>query len=128
MRKELAKIAGVRQRFTATFVRYGSKKSFKGAPIKTLLFENVSDKYGKEFCDHIWFTINKQFKNLNLEGGDKISFDARVKSYTKGYRGRKEYDEEAYDPKPITNDFKLSHPNNIVKSGTNAGTLFSKNE
>lgn len=121
MRKELGNIAGVRQRFTATFVRFGTKKAFKGAPIITLLFEDVRDKHGKEYTDHLWFTNNKQFKSLNLQGGDKISFDARVKPYTKGYRGNR----EDYDVKPISRDYKLSHPNNIVKhEPLKAGTLF----
>lgn len=124
MRKELANIGGVRKRFIATFVRYGSKKSFKGYPIKTLLFENIRDKYGKVYCDHLWFTINKTFGKLDLSEGDNISFDARVKPYIKGYRGRR--DEDFYeDHKPVSKDFKLSHPNNIVKSeSTASGTLF----
>ncbi len=121
MRKELKNIEGLRSRFTATFVRYGSKKAFKGPPIKTLLFCNVRDKYGKDYCDHIWFTTNKQFEALNLKEGDGVSFDARVKQYTKGYKGNR----EDYDLPAISKDYKLSHPNNIVKHEINAtGTLF----
>lgn len=114
MRKELENIAGVRQRFTATFVRFGSKKAYKGPPIVTLLFEDIRDKHNKEYCDHIWFTINKSFTKLDLQPGEKISFDARVKPYTKGYRGRREFEYDE-DVKPISRDYKLSHPNNIVK-------------
>lgn len=110
MRKELQNIAGVRQRFTAQFVRFGTKPSYKGAPTITLLFGNVRDKRQKQYTDHIWFTNNLGFKKLNLQPGEQISFDARVKKYTKGYRGRRE-DVEA----PISTDYKLSHPNNIVK-------------
>lgn len=120
MRKELKNIEGARVRFIATFVRFGKKSSF-GYEKTTLLFENVRDRNGKEYCDHIWFTDGLQFQRLNLQAGDNICFDARVKEYWKGYRGRRELDEY----KPITKDYKLSHPNNIVKStiSTN-GTLF----
>jgi hypothetical protein len=126
MRKELQNIEGVRQRFTATFVRYGTKPAYKGPPIKTLLFEDIRDKHGKEYCDHLWFTINKSFTKLDLQPGEKISFDARVKPYIKGYRGRRgEYDENFYDAKPVSKDYKLSHPNNIVKHSVGAqGQLF----
>lgn len=115
MRERLKEIEGVRQRFTATFVRFGSKKAYKGPPIKTLLFEDVKDKYKNDYCDHIWFTDTKGFQKLNLQSGDKISFDARVKPYTKGYRGRRDDYDDYYDHKPVSKDYKLSHPNNLVK-------------
>lgn len=112
MREKLKEISGVRKRFTATFERFGKKAAFKGPPITTLLFVDIRDKYDKEFCDHIWFKMGLQFKLLDLQPGDKISFDARVKPYIKGYRGRR-FDE--YESKPLEDDYKLSHPNNIVK-------------
>lgn len=111
MRKELEQINGVRNRFIATFVRFGSKSAYKGPPIKTLLFSDVRDKTGKVYTDHLWFTITKGFEAINLQPGEKICFDARVKSYTKGYKGHR----EDYDSNPISTDYKLSHPNNIIK-------------
>ena len=111
MRTELKNINGVRKRFIATFVRFGTKPAYKGAAIKTLLFENVRDKDGKVYTDHLWFTTGVQFEKLELQNGDKICFDARVKSYIKGYRGNR----EDYDLPPVKTDYKLSHPNNIVK-------------
>lgn len=122
MRTELKNISGSRKRFIATFVRFGSKKGFKGRSIKTLLFGNVLDKGLKQVCDHIWFTTGKQFEALDLQEGDKVCFDARVKTYTKGYRGRR----EEYDLPAVSTDYKLSHPNNIVKhiSGSQ-GQLFN---
>src|SRR5258706_13691649 len=59
MRKELQQINGIRHRFIATFVRFGSKAAYKGPPIKTLLFSDVKDKGGKVYTDHLWFTITK---------------------------------------------------------------------
>lgn len=114
MREKLKEIAGVRQRFTAVFVRFGSKKAFKGPPIVTLLFKNIKDKHKKDYCDHIWFTNNEQFKTLDLQPGDQISFTARVREYTKGYQGKR-HDDEFYNSKPISKDYRLSHPNKIVK-------------
>jgi hypothetical protein len=122
VREQLKNIKGFRYRFTALFVRFGKKTVFKGPSVKTLLFENIRDKYGNEYCDHIWFTTNKQFEALNLQPGDGVSFDARVKEYWKGYKGRREDD----DLPPVEKDYKLSHPNNIVKTtaGKQPGTLF----
>lgn len=111
MREELKKINGSRQRFIGTFVRFGTKKGFKGRTEMTLLFENICDNTGKQCSDHVWFTSGKQFEALDLQLGDKVCFDARVKQYTKGYRGHRDY----YDAAPISTDYKLSHPNNIIK-------------
>lgn len=111
MRKELQKINGVRHRFVATFVRYGSKTAYKGPPVKTLLFQDVKDKHGTVYTDHLWFTNTKGWERLNLQPGDKICFDARVRQYTKGYRGYR--DDE--DMPRVSTDYKLSHPNNIIK-------------
>ena len=121
MRKELANIAGVRMRFTATFVRFGKKNNFKGKPITTLLFENIRDKHGKVYTDHLWFSNIIGFERMHLTPGDKICFDARVAQYTKGYKGYRE-DE---DLPPISTDYRLSHPTNIIKhSDETMGLLF----
>ncbi len=121
MRKELKNIDGKRIRFVATFERYGLKPAYKGAPIKTLLFLNVRDKHGKQYADHIWFTTNKQFESMTLETGDNICFDARVKEYWKGYKGRR----EDFDLPPVSKDYKLSHPTNITKHSVGVpGQLF----
>lgn len=122
MRKELQKIDGKRFRFIATFVAYGKKKAYKGPPITTLLFENIRDKDGREWADHIWFTTNKQFNSLDLVEGDNISFDARVKEYWKGYKGRREDVDN-----PVRKDYKLSHPTNITKHEIKSqNTLFDE--
>ena len=110
MREELKKINGARQRFIATFVRFGTKSGYKGRPIKTLLFENICDVNGNQRSDHVWFTTGKQFEALELAEGDRVCFDARVKSYVKGYKGRRDV-----DAAPVSTDYKLSHPNNIIK-------------
>jgi hypothetical protein len=44
MRPELKKLQHVRKIFTATFERYGKKVAYRGLPITTLLFKDVTDK------------------------------------------------------------------------------------
>lgn len=109
MRENLKEIEEIRTTFTATFIRFGSKKGYKG-PIKTLLFNDVTNTEGKIVSEHIWFTSGKQFESLDLIEDDKVQFDARVKEYTKGYFG---YREDVY--KPVETDYKLSHPTKVKK-------------
>lgn len=112
MRKELAKIKEVRATFTGTYIRTGSKASYKyTAP--TLLLQNVKDSTGKVVTDHLWCNFTKGFAALGLKYGDLVQFDARVKPYTKGYQGRRD---DVYD-KPVELDYKLSHPTKLSKVG-----------
>lgn len=46
--------------------------------LKNLGFETL-------VTDHIWFTVGKTLKELNLKEGDEIEFNARISSYRKGY-------------------------------------------
>mgnify|MGYP001435658383 CR=1 FL=1 len=96
--------------FTATFSRFGTKTGWR-RPEKTLLLQNVRFADGGGLaCDHIWFTCGKTWEMLNLEEGDHVRFDARVKRYEKGYFGSRT---DVY--KPATTDYKLSHPTRISK-------------
>ena len=60
--------------------------------------------------DHLWFNFTKGFSNIEsqLTEGVEVEFTARVKQYTKGYKG---YRDDVY--KPIEVDYKLSHPTKI---------------
>ena len=113
MRRELKKIKGQRKTFRGTFKRYGDKSNWHGFPEKTILLIDVKDSDGKIVTDHIWLRMTKGFGRLGeMEEGDKIQFDARVKEYTKGYAGNKEkYQME----RPLENDFKLNFPTKIKK-------------
>lgn len=115
MREKLKQFDGNRQRFIATFVRFGVKKGWQGRRVKTYLFEGIMNDKQQEICDHIWLSEMKSLEVLNLQPGDKICFDARVKTYTKGYKGRRDEYDDGFETKPIEKDYKLSHPNNIVK-------------
>ena len=109
MRKELKKLNGQRELFTAKIVREGTKSSFKGATLSTILLKEVrrvSD--GKLMCDHLWLNKTKAIAALDLSVGLEIKFAARVKSYSKGYMGKKEG-----LSKEVKQDFKLSHPTQV---------------
>ena len=49
--------------------------------------------------NHLWFNFTKRFQLLELSGGEKLEFDARVKKYKKGKRSKE--------------DFKLTYPTKI---------------
>ena len=108
MRQGLQKLDGVRRRFVGVFVRYGTKKGWKGVTLTTILLKDIKIN-GKLICDHLWFNLTKEFDNLTLKEGTTVAFDARVREYLKGYRG---YRDDVYD-KPVERDFKLSHPTKV---------------
>lgn len=107
MRQQLQKLEGKRGRFTGVFCRYGNKAVWKGITLKTILLKDIKHN-GRLVCDHLWFNLTKEFDNLSLKEGTQIAFDARVKSYYKGYQG---YREDV--DKPVEMDFKLSHPTKV---------------
>lgn len=111
MREDFQKSAGQRGDFTATFERFGKKAGFKGYPVMTLLFKDVRDKSGKVSTEHIWFTMGKQFKELNLKPGDKIAFVARIVPYEKGYKGY----HDTFAAPLVELDYKLAFPTNVRK-------------
>jgi hypothetical protein len=113
MRQELKKLQEQRKTFVGDFKRYGSKTNWHGFPEKTILLINIRGSGREIFADHIWFKLTKGFENIGeLEEGDTIQFDARVKKYVKGWHGRKaeEYGEERYET-----DYKLNFPTKISR-------------
>lgn len=110
MRKELKCLKHMRATFTGTFERSGTKTSF-GHTKQTLLFTNIRDSDGRIVADHLWFNLTKGFAALGLLPGDAVRFNARCKSYEKGYKG---YRDDVFD-KPIEIDYKLSHPSKLQK-------------
>ena len=108
MRKILGSDAGIRKKFRATVSRFGRKTNYKGYSDETILLLNVTDMETlKVVTDHIWFTFTKGFEKLKLSRGAVVEFEARIKSYRKGYVNKKyKIDERRVD-------FKLSHPTRI---------------
>lgn len=109
MRKELGKIEGTRTKFTATIARLGTKQNFRGPSSETVLFTDVRNEAGELMTNHVWFTIGKQLAPVVHHVGKRVAFEARVKGYTKGYKGR-----GLELLKPREEDFKLSNPTNIT--------------
>ena len=122
MRKEFKKLDGQRDLFIGTVLREGIKNSFKGTTLPTLLLKDVkrvSDN--KIMCDHLWLNKTKALTALNLSVGIQIQFEARVKPYSKGYKGKKEDIN-----KEIKQDYKLSHPTQVKVLGSENKNTESK--
>jgi hypothetical protein len=108
MRKDLAASQGERKRFKGLFVRVGKKINYNGHSEDTILLQNVTDlSENRIVADHVWFTFSKVFDDAGIREGDVIAFDARVKSYKKGYVNR------ALNMNKRKEDFKLSHPTKV---------------
>jgi len=114
MRKQLGKKEGKREAFSGTFVRLGTKKGWQGSVEGTVLLREIKDENKVVVADHLWFNLTKEFDCLDLKEGEIVSFNARVKEYTKGYFG---WDEEKAMESPIATDYKLSYPTKIKKIG-----------
>lgn len=109
MRNQLKQFNGERMRFTATVERFGTKSSFKGPPLSTVLLKRVClTSTGEEVTDHLWFTKGKSWESCTI--GCTVQFDARVTTYLKGYKGRRD---DVYDA-PIVMDYKLERPTRVV--------------
>jgi hypothetical protein len=108
MRTTLAKNQGERKRFKGVFVRIGKKTNYNGYSEDTILLQNITDlSDNRQVADHVWFTFSKGFENAGIREGDLIAFDARVKSYKKGYVNKD------LNMRERKTDYKLSHPTKI---------------
>ncbi|XIF19785.1 MAG: hypothetical protein AJITA_00472 [Acetilactobacillus jinshanensis] len=102
-RKSLARLGNnQRYRFVGIYTRFG-RKSSGGL---SLLLKHIT-YHDKEVTDHLWFSYTQGFRKLgHLKKHQKISFEARVKKYRKGYV-----------PLDFIQhyDYKLSYPSKIAK-------------
>lgn len=114
MRHKLAQKDGERMTFTGVFVRFGTKKGYRGSE-KTVLLQGIKFEDGTPATNHLWFNLTKGFEALDLQAGDVVQFDARVTEYIKGYFGRREI-LECIPPEPQL-DYKLSRPTRMSKIG-----------
>ena len=113
MRKFLGSDEGIRKKFRATVSRFGKKTNYHGYSDETILLVRVTDlETLKVVTDHLWFSLTKGFESANLSPGLVVEFEARVKTYRKGYvNKRHQIDERRMD-------FKLSHPTRIRVIGS----------
>ena len=111
-RNELRKMEGDRKTFYGVFVRYGSKKAYRGPDIRTMLLKQIRTVDTDTLvCEHLWFTVRKRLAALGaLQAGDVLQFDARVDRYEKGYNG---WREDVY--KEHLTSFRLSFPTKVTK-------------
>lgn len=118
MREQLAKLEGTRVTVRASFGRYGTKKAFRGPPIRTALFREVTTLCGRPLSDHVWLVVGKTLAALgDLREGDQVTFSAVPKRYTKGYRGRR----DDLDAAPIRDDYKLAWPQFFRRADADGG-------
>lgn len=86
MRDQLKRYANNRHRFRAQVKQFGKKPGFRGNPKNTVLFVDVVDATSEDhLCDHLWMTVGKRLRELDVSKGDVVEFDARADEYEKGY-------------------------------------------
>ena len=107
MRKLLKPLLGQRLRFNAEVKQFGKKTAYKGTVLVTLLLINLKLEDSDEvLSDHLWMTAGKWSSTVSI--GDTIAFNARVDSYTKGYKGYKNDIDS-----PIRIDYRLVRPTKV---------------
>ncbi len=108
MRKNLEDKSGQRKKFRAVVARFGKKVNYNGYTDDTLLLTHIMDTETNTLVtDHHWFAYTKGFEKVPLKEGVTIEFEARVKTYRKGYVNRK------LSIHQRQTDYKLSHPTQI---------------
>lgn len=109
MRAKLRQRAGDRQTFAATVGDFSWKRNRWGAS-QTILLKDLTDpSTGEVLTDHVWFGRGQWASDLTV--GDRITFDARVTQYVKGYRGRHNNSEMP----AVRVDYNLSHPTKVAR-------------
>ena len=88
MRDGLAPFVGQRQRFAATIDRIGVKDGWRSA-ITVLLKDVELADTGDVVADHLWLRYGPWADELasGLQVGARMTFDAVVTRYVKGYTG-----------------------------------------
>ena len=106
MRSTLKSLDKLRLIFLADISGFG-KKQFKDHQSPTILLKNVRLlESGKCVTDHLWFGLGKSWEGF--KAGDSVQFEARVKEYEKGYKGKRDVSNA-----PIRKDYKLERPTKI---------------
>ena len=97
-RYELGRHVQERLTFVGSFEKFGTKPGHAKRPVTILL---LSITHGSTVVtDHLWLNRTKGFDAMRLRRGDRVQFDARVKTYRKG-NGKL--------------DYKLSYPTKVIR-------------
>lgn len=76
---------GEKVTFKAEFGKFGTK-SYEGVKKKAIFLKNVKIKVNnKKVADQVWFRATEEFEGLDLDRGDVIQFDAKVKPNIRSY-------------------------------------------
>lgn len=112
MREVLHFLEGKRLKFQGVVKRIGTRSSFKGPDLETILVKNITlaDR-DTVICDHVWLTKRKRL--AEVKAGDIIQFEARVGKYLKGYKGHRF---DVYKPTQI--DYRLDRPSKVEVTGS----------
>jgi hypothetical protein len=83
-------LIGERHTFSATFSRYGTKPGGKKRDkrLPTICLQDIKDESGNFVAVRVWVGSTKDMRSLALKPGQRISFDATVDTYVKGYKGK----------------------------------------
>jgi len=106
MRDRLQPLLGQRLRFTALVQQKDNRRGYGGGEVETILLIEVrwADN-GDLLTDHIWKDAGKWSQSLSV--GQRITFDATVATYKKGYGGMLA---NLLDEPPQPIDFTLKRP------------------
>ncbi len=115
-RAKLAPFAGKRTMFEGVFVRYGASDPLNmyDRQMDNILLRRLSDEEGNHLVEHIWCKTNKNIDGLELKGGERIRFSARVDRCEKGYKGRNWLKSMRA---PLRDDFELVGLRNVTVVG-----------
>lgn len=91
MRDRLAKRAGLRAMYRATFARYGVRYTFNHEIICTVLLRDVQTISGYLMTDHIWLSEDALFRKVGIAPGDKVQFVAGVEEYRRKRTNEMDY-------------------------------------
>ncbi len=82
MRSKLKNTYKQRNKFSATFTKYGSFHDSLGNKQTTILIQDIR-LGGRIVCDHIWLSDIESIDNLNLQRGDRLEFMATTSQYSR---------------------------------------------
>lgn len=106
-RYKLSRFHSERRVFRGIVSGFGKKNVFKGPKRMTVLLTSlVETSSGEEVADHQWLTLGLPFPIVHL--GDTVEFEAEVKEYVKGYKGK-----VRHRFKPLEIDYSLTNLTNI---------------
>lgn len=113
MRIKLQAIEQKRLSFTGIYDRVGYKPGYRGsARSMTVLLKDIRNIKGEFLTAHVWLNYTKRLQELNLNKGDRVEFQARVKEYRKNSKG--------------IVDYRLSNPTQIKKVSELSRIIFRK--